>query len=60
LNLENNNEAIVDIVNSAYICVSVSNAIAKKGVGRISHVQGTKPNADSAFAEYILCAHTTE
>jgi len=28
-------------------------------VGRIDyHVQGTKPNADSAFAEYILCAHT--
>jgi hypothetical protein len=21
-------------------------------------VPGTKPNADSAFAEYILCAHT--
>jgi pyruvate/2-oxoglutarate/acetoin dehydrogenase E1 component len=21
-------------------------------------VQGTRPNADSAFAEYILCAHT--
>jgi hypothetical protein len=29
LNLENNNEVIVDIVNSAYICVS--NAIAKRG-----------------------------
>ena len=28
-------------------------------VGRIdNHVQGTRPNADSAFAEYILCAHT--
>ena len=29
LNLENNNEVIVDIVNSAYTCVS--NAIAKRG-----------------------------
>jgi hypothetical protein len=27
-------------------------------VGRINHVQGTRPNADSAFAEYILYAHT--
>jgi hypothetical protein len=28
-------------------------------VGRIDyHVLGTKPNADSAFAEYILYAHT--
>jgi hypothetical protein len=28
-------------------------------VSRIDyHVQGTKPNADSAFAEYNLCAHT--
>jgi hypothetical protein len=31
----------------------------KSSVGRIDyHVQGTKPNADSAFAEYPLRAHT--
>jgi len=29
LNLENDNEVIIDIVNSAYICVN--NAIAKRG-----------------------------